>query len=132
MVTGCTRASWWEARRGWPRRSAERPPGSRSWSPSTGCRRTGRQPATGRIGTEGRDLPALGEELPEPIVELLGRHSRHGVVGGDGAPLLRHLTRGIQTRDALESRTGKPSCGLADFRLERAHGWVLGDSRIEC
>src|SRR5207247_2286642 len=30
----------------WPRRSAGRPPGSRSWSPSTGGRRTGRRPAT--------------------------------------------------------------------------------------
>src|SRR6266700_5527680 len=73
---------------------------------------------TGRIRTEGGDLLALGEELPEPIVKLLGRHSRHGVVRGDGAPLLHHLTRRIQTRDALESRAGKPSCGLADFRIE--------------
>jgi hypothetical protein len=39
--------------------------------------------------------------------------------------LLHHLTRRIQARDALEPRTGKPSCGLADFRLERAHGWLL-------
>ena len=85
---------------------------------------------TGRIGTEGRDLLALGEELPEPIIELLGRHSRHGVVGGNSAPLLHHLTRRIQPREALEPGTGKPPCGLADFRLERAHGWVLGDFRI--
>ena len=56
----------------------------------------------------------------------------HPLMVADRWVLLDHLTRGIQARNALEARTGKPPCGLADFRLEPAHGRVLSDSRIEC
>src|SRR5262249_42993415 len=86
---------------------------------------------TRRIGTEGSDLLALGEQLPEPIVKLPGRRSRHRVVDRDGAPLLCHLARRIQTREAFEPWTGKPCRGLADLRLERVDGWLPGEFRIE-
>jgi hypothetical protein len=75
-----------------------------------------------RVGAEGGDLLALGEELPEPRVELLGRGPRHRVVGGDRPSLLRHLARGVEAYDPLEPGAREPPGDLVHLALERAHG----------
>ena len=67
-----------------------------------------------------------------PIAELLGRHSRHGVVGADGAPLLHDLTRRIQTRDALEPiRDRDASFTTAFDEVFRAAGTRIVRSAIQ-
>src|SRR4029077_4261911 len=75
-----------------------------------------------RIGTEGRDLPALFEELAQPRVELLGCPSRNGVVAGNRALLLGHLARGVETDDPGEPWAREPLPGGLDLLAGRGHG----------
>src|SRR6185437_4303597 len=73
----------------------------------------------GGVRPECGDLRAFAEEFPQPYIELLGRYPRDRVVDADGSPLLYHLAGGMQARDAVEPRTGKPPAGLADLRVKR-------------
>jgi hypothetical protein len=76
---------------------------------------------TGRVGTEGRDRATLGEQLPQEIVELLRGDPRYRVVLRNRAPLLGHLSRRVQTRDALESGAVEPRGQIIDSALEIFH-----------
>ena len=52
----------------------------------------------GRVGAEGGDALALGEELAQAVVERRGGFARDRVVGGDRAALLDDLRAPIETR----------------------------------
>ena len=79
-----------------------------------------------RVGAEGGDALALGEELAQPGVERRRGLARHRVVVGDGAALLGHLAGGVEAGDAAEARAVEPALGGLDLRVERARGPDLG------
>ena len=62
----------------------------------------------GRVRTKGRDALALGEKFAQAIVERLGRLTRYRVVVRDGAALLDHLPRGVESNDPVETRAVEP------------------------
>ena len=72
-----------------------------------------------RVGAEGGDALALGEELAQARVEGLRRLARHGVVGGDRAALLDDLAGRIEANDPVEPRTVEVSLRGGDVPLER-------------
>ena len=74
---------------------------------------------TGRVRAEGRDLPALGEQLAKSGIEPLGGRSRDGVVRLDRALLGGDLTGGMETHDPVEPGLREPFAGGRDLRLER-------------
>ena len=76
----------------------------------------------GRVGAEGGDALPLVEELAQPGVEGLRRLAGHGVVVGDGAPLLDHLARRVEAGDALRSGVASNhSLRGGDVVVEGAH-----------
>ena len=72
----------------------------------------------GRIRTERRDLPALGEELSQARVERLGRAARDGVVGLQRALLLRDVSRRVEADDAVEPGARDPLARRRDLPIE--------------
>ena len=75
-----------------------------------------------RVGAEGGDALALGEQPAQVVEERDRRRARDRVVGLDGASLLHDVARRVQPADSPPARAVEPGLQLGNLVRSHRHG----------